>query len=136
MKTALDELARQIAPKKMGMARITLNDFIAAYNKGEAELIDIRLPEEVAVWQLNFGLKIPATELPERLGELPKDKLLVVACPMTDRSNIARTYLAAHGYQVKYLQDGLLGLMDRLKGGMAGDIALPESINSAASLAG
>lgn len=124
MKIALDELARQISPKKMGMARISLKDFIASYNKGESELIDIRLPEEVAVWQLNFGLKIPATELPERLDELPKDKLLVVACPMTDRSNIARTYLATRGYQVKYLQDGLLGLMDRLKGGMAGDIAL------------
>lgn len=124
MTTTLDELARHIAPQEMGMARIALDAFIEAYNKGQAELVDIRLPEEVAVWQVNFGLKIPATELPDRLDELPTDKLLVVACPMTDRSNMARSYLAARGFDVRYLQGGLLGLMDRLKGGKAGDISI------------
>lgn len=122
MTTTIDELARHIAPQEMGQARISLDAFIEAYNKRDAELVDIRLPDEVAVWQVNFGLKIPATALPDRLDELPTDKLLVVACPMTDRSNMARSYLAARGFNVKYLQGGLLGLMDRLKGGKAGDI--------------
>lgn len=124
MTNTIDELARHIAPKEMGQARISLDSFIEAYNNGDAELVDIRLPEEVAVWQVNFGLKIPATELPDRLEELPTDKLLVVACPMTDRSNMARSYLAARGFNVKYLQGGLLGLMDRLKGGKAEDICI------------
>ncbi len=124
MTTTIDGLARQIAPQEMGQARISLDAFIESYNNGDAELVDIRLRDEVAVWQVNFGLKIPATELPDRLDELPTDKLLVVACPMTDRSNMARSYLAARGFNVKYLQGGLLGLMDRLKGGKAGDICL------------
>ncbi len=123
MTTDIDELARHIAPKEMGQARISLDAFIEAYNKGSAELIDIRLPEETRVWQVNFGLRIPAPELPDRLDELPTDRLLVVACPMTDRSNMARSYLAARGFDVKCLQGGLLGLMDRLKGGKAGDIS-------------
>ncbi len=72
---------------------------------------------------MNFGLRIPTPELPDRLDELPTDRLLVVACPMTDRSNMARSYLAARGFDVKYLQGGLLGLMGRLKGGKAGDIS-------------
>ena len=72
----------------------------------------------------DLSMKIPANELPRRLGELPRDKLLVVACPMTDRSNMARAYLLSQGFDVKYLQGGLLGLMDRLKGGKAGDIEL------------
>ncbi|MCA1788581.1 MAG: hypothetical protein LC667_01645 [Thioalkalivibrio sp.] len=108
-------LARQAVPEEIGKARISIEAFIKAYNLGEAELLDIRVAEETGVWQVNFGLRIPANELPERLSELPRDKLLVVACPMTDRSNIARSYLAALGYNAKYLQGGLLALMDYLK---------------------
>lgn len=103
----------------MGNMRIDIEEFIKLYNAGECELIDIRVPFEVARWQLNFGLKIPADELPDRLDELPENKLLVVACPGIDRSNVARTYLASRKFNVKYLQGGLLGLMTRLKGGLA-----------------
>ena len=114
-----NEFAHSIVPQEMPNARITIGDFIDAYNKGEAELVDIRIPMETAVWQVNFGLKIPANELPQRLNELPDDKLIVVACPMAERSNMARSYLVSHGYNVKYLKGGLLGLMDHLKGGNA-----------------
>lgn len=124
MTNPLDDLAAGIDPAQMDKAKISLDAFIAAYNLGEAELIDIRVPEETAVWQVNIGLRIPATDRPERLDELPTDKLLVVACPHTDRSNMARSYLAARGYNVKYLQGGLLSLMDRLKGVGAQDIRL------------
>lgn len=124
MTNPLEELAAGIDPAQMGKAKIAIDAFIAAYNLGEAELIDIRVAEETAVWQVNIGMRIPAPELPMRLDELPKDKLLVVACPHTDRSNMARSYLAAQGYNVKYLQGGLLSLMDRLKGVGAQDICL------------
>ena len=36
---------------------------------------------------------VPLNELPERLGELPKDKIVVTACPHKDRAIIAMTYL-------------------------------------------
>lgn len=120
----LNQFAKTIVPQQMPQARMSAEAFIEAWNAGNAELVDIRIPSEVAVWQLNFGLKIPANELPERLNELPKDKILVVACPMTDRSNMARAYLVNQGFDARYLQGGLLGLMDRLKGGKAGDIHL------------
>jgi rhodanese-related sulfurtransferase len=119
-----DAFAQSIVPKEMGKARFSADEFIAAYNAGTAELVDIRVPMETAVWQFNFGLKIPANELPERLDELPRDKTIVVACPLTDRSNMARSYLLSKGFDVRYLQGGLLGLVDRLKGGMAKDITL------------
>jgi len=120
----LDQFAKTIVPQKMPQARMSADAFIEAWNAGKAELVDIRIPSEVAVWQLNFGLKIPADELPERLDELARDKTLVVACPMTDRSNMARAYLVTQGFDARYLQGGLLGLMDRLKGSKAGDIRL------------
>ncbi len=125
MKDRSDELARNIVPQKMGQARISADAFIEEHNAGKAVLVDIRLPMETAVWKLGFGLEIPANELPDRLHELPTDKTLVVACPMTDRSNMAYSYLAGKGFDVRYLQGGLLGLMDRLKGGRASDIQLP-----------
>jgi len=111
-----------IIPSEMKNFRISIEDFIEVYNKGEAELVDIRVPMETKVWQVNFGLKVPANELPKRLAELPKDKLLVVACPKSDRSNMARVYLAEQGFNVKYLVGGLLGLMEYLKGGKAKEI--------------
>lgn len=122
MTQTLDDFAASIVPAQMSNARISIDAFITAYNSGEAELLDIRVPEETAVWQFNLGLQIPANELPSRLDELPKDKLLVVACPLTDRSNMARSYLVTQGFNAKYLQGGLLGLVDRLKGAAAQDI--------------
>ena len=114
----------KVIPSEMKKMRIEIDEFIDLYNRGEAELVDIRVPYETDVWQVNFGLKIPANELPQRLDELPKEKLIVVACPKSDRSNMARTYLAEQGFNVKYLMGGLLGLMDRLKGGKAKDLKL------------
>jgi len=87
-------------------------------------LIDVRVPFETAVWKMNFGLFIPANELPDHLDKLPTDKLLVVACPKTTRSIMARMYLAEKGFNVKFLSGGLTGLTEYLKGGKAKTIKL------------
>ena len=115
----MNSFIKNVVPSEMATMRISIEAFIALYNEGKCELVDIRVPMETDIWQLNFGLKIPAPELPERLDELPKDKLIVVGCPQSDRSNMTRTWLAAQGFEVKYLMGGLLGLMDHLKGGNA-----------------
>lgn len=82
----------------------------------KAVLVDIRFPEEVKVWKMGFGLYIPLNELPKRLAELPKDKIIVTACPHKDRSSIAMAYLRTKGYKAKYLTDGLIGLAENLRG--------------------
>ena len=115
----MSEFIKNVIPSEMKNMRIVIDEFIELYNERKCELVDVRVPMETKVWQVNFGLKIPAPELPERLNELPKDKLIVVACPKADRSNMARTWLATQGFEVKYLSGGLLGLMDHLKGGKA-----------------
>jgi len=120
----MKEFIKDVIPNKMNDMRIGVDEFIELYNEGKCELVDIRVEMETKVWQINFGLKIPAPELPERLDELPKDKLLVVACPKSYRSNMARMWLSTQGFEVKYLNGGLLGLMDHLKGGKAKMIEL------------
>ena len=84
-------------------------------------LVDIRFPEEVAAWRMGFGLTIPLNELPKRLQELPKDKIIVTACPHKDRSAIAMAYLRSKGYNATYLTDGLVGLAEHLRGDQAQD---------------
>jgi len=83
---------------------------------GKAVLVDIRFTEEQQAWGTGFGLKIPLNELPKRLAELPKDKVIVTACPHKDRATIAMVYLRTQGFDARYLNDGLLGLMENLRG--------------------
>ncbi|MDD2500051.1 MAG: rhodanese-like domain-containing protein [Geobacter sp.] len=85
----------------------------------KAVLVDIRFPEETRAWRMGFGLFIPLNELPKRLAELPKDKIIVTACPHKDRSSIAMAYLRTKGFNARYLTDGLTGLAENLRGDTA-----------------
>ncbi|MGE0155633.1 MAG: rhodanese-like domain-containing protein [Geobacter sp.] len=87
----------------------------------KAVLVDIRFPEETRAWRMGFGLFIPLNELPKRYQELPKDKIIVTACPHKDRSALAMAYLRTKGYNARYLTDGLTGLAENLRGDAAAD---------------
>lgn len=89
---------------------------IALLEEGEAQLIDIRFPEEYAAWKVGPSTNIPLNELPHRLSEIDKTKVVVVACPHKDRAIIAMTYLRSQGIKAKYLTDGLIGLAENLRG--------------------
>lgn len=99
--------------------KIDSKELVELLKKGEVQFIDIRFPEEFAAWRMGAAKSIPLNELPARLGELDKDKLIVTACPHNDRANLARIYLTTKGYKAKYLEDGLLGLAELLRGDKA-----------------
>lgn len=99
--------------------KCTGKELLALLAKNEAVLIDIRFPEEQRAWGMGFAMKIPLSELPDRLKEIPKDKIIVTACPHIDRSNIAMVYLRTQGYNARYLVDGLVGFAELLRGDMA-----------------
>ncbi len=94
---------------------------IKLLKEGKAQLVDIRFPEEYAAWQVGPSTNIPLNELPKRLGELDKSKVIVTACPHKDRAAIAMVYLRSKGIQAKYLTDGLIGLAENLRGDNAND---------------
>lgn len=96
--------------------KVTSKKLLDLLEDGKAVLVDIRFKEEQQAWGMGFGLKIPLNELPKRLNELPKDKLIVTACPHKDRSNIAMVYLRTQGFRASYLSDGLIGLVENLRG--------------------
>lgn len=99
--------------------KIDSKKLITLLTEKKAVLVDIRFPEETKAWRMGFGLFIPLNELPKRLAELPKDKIIVTACPHKDRSSIAMAYLRTKGYNARYLTDGLTGLAENLRGDIA-----------------
>ena len=101
--------------------KIDSKSLIPLLASGKAILVDVRFREEVAAWRTGFAMVIPLNELPTRLKELPKNKIIVAACPHKDRSAIAMAYLRSKGYDAKYLTDGLLGLGEYLRGERARD---------------
>jgi len=115
--TDINTLPAQAVPARMSVLRISADAFIEAWQAGTCEFLDIRTAAETRVWNMGFGLAIPADEIAARLDELPREKLLVVACSNSDRSGIVRSYLAGgKGFNAKFLMGGLLGLADKFKG--------------------
>ena len=83
------------------------------------QLIDIRFKEEFDTWHMGFAVNIPLNELPKRMSELPKNKLIVTACPHKDRAILGMVYLRTRGVKAKYLKDGLVTLAEYLRGDAA-----------------
>jgi len=99
--------------------KINSQKMLEMVSKGEAVVIDIRFEEEFEAWHMGFAKNIPLNQLPKRLNELPKDKLIITACPHNDRANMARMFLTLKGFKAKYLNAGLLHTADILRGGNA-----------------
>jgi|GEM_PF-214692 len=118
---SLDTYVREFNYESRKLMKCTGKELLALLIKKEAVLVDIRFPEEQQAWGPSFALKIPLNELPARLSELPKDKIIVTACPHIDRSSIAMVYLSTKGYSACYLVGGLVGLAELLRGDEARD---------------
>lgn len=61
--------------------------------------LDVRTDEEVKYLSFPFSLHIPMNELPDRLGEVPKDKFIVPFCSSVFRGALVYLYLKANGYK-------------------------------------
>ena len=79
---------------------------------GEAQppvLIDVRTPREWATRHIEGSLNLPLTRLRDHLGEIPRDRAVVVQCAGGYRSSIAASLLQ---------QEGITDLME-VAGGLA-----------------
>lgn len=114
-----DEYLKNFDYKAIKEMKIRTVEMLNMVEDGTAQVIDIRFPEEYEAWHIGFAKNIPINELPDRLNELDKNKLIITACPHNDRANIARIFLMFKGYRVRYLSDGLLSTTDYLKGSNA-----------------
>lgn len=116
---SFDKYLKNFDLKERSNMKINTIEMLHLLEEGRAILVDIRFKKEFEAWNMPSSINIPLNELPKRFDELPKDKLIVTACPHNDRSNMARIYLTLKGYNVKYLSDGLLKVADFLRGDYA-----------------
>jgi rhodanese-related sulfurtransferase len=90
-----------------GQHKISPQSFFEKHARGEAILLDIRYPEEIEYLQIPSALQIPLKELPARLNEIPRDKIVATFCSGGGRASIAYAYLQAEGFEnVRVFQGG------------------------------
>ena len=88
-------------------------DFENFLNQKDAVFLDVRSKEECDTLRFNFdlfGIKViemPIEELPDRINELPKDKLIGTFCSSKTRAAWAYIYLISKDFeQVKWISAG------------------------------
>jgi len=68
-----------------------------ALRAGNAILIDVREPWENEQMSIPGAVLIPLGEVPDRLNEIPLDRVVYVHCRLGGRSGKAVEYLREHG---------------------------------------
>jgi NADPH-dependent 2,4-dienoyl-CoA reductase/sulfur reductase-like enzyme/rhodanese-related sulfurtransferase len=71
-------------------------------------LLDVREPVELAVEHVPGAVNIPLAELRTRLGELPRDREILVICRSGQRAYYATRVLVQHGFKARNLSGGML----------------------------
>ena len=71
-------------------------------------VLDVRTPGEYAKGAMPGAINIPVDELRGRLGELPKDRAILVTCQVGMRGHIATRILRQRGFDAVNLKGGYL----------------------------
>ena len=83
--------------------------------KDDFFLLDVREPNEYQIGRIPGSTLIPLGEVPQRVGEIPRDKEIIVHCKMGGRSAKAATFLRQQGFtNVKNLKGGILDWSDKV----------------------
>jgi rhodanese-related sulfurtransferase len=86
--------------------------FLDVRSKEELETVTFRLAHHAS------ALHIPIDEVPERVSEIPKDKLVGVFCSSGVRSTMVYLYLRALGFdKVRLIEGGYAELVEEFKPG-------------------
>ncbi|MBT8763187.1 rhodanese-like domain-containing protein [Desulfohalobiaceae bacterium Ax17] len=97
---------------------IGLDGATSLIGQDKAIFLDVRTHEEVQLLSFPFAKHIPVNEIPDRLNELPKDKLIIIFCSSIFRSALVYGYLLSKGFeQIKGLLASTEQLVTALKPG-------------------
>jgi rhodanese-related sulfurtransferase len=79
-------------------SEVTVAQAVKLQDQG-AFIVDVREPSEWAQAHISGATLIPLGELPNRLNEIPKDKIIVVVCRTGHRSAQGRDILLNAGFK-------------------------------------
>lgn len=103
-----------------GQHKIQADSFLAL---DDAVLLDVRSEEEFATIKLNMAhhcqvLEIPTNVVPDRMNEIPRDKMIGVFCSSGVRAVVIFAYLKSNGYEkVKIIPGGYPAIMEAIMPG-------------------
>ncbi|SDJ93707.1 ArsR/SmtB family transcription factor [Billgrantia gudaonensis] len=87
---------------------VSSRELLAALERGEVALLDVRPADEYQAGHLPGAINIPLKQLEAMLGDLPRDKEIVAYCrgPYCALSHEAVQRLRQLGYRVRRFEDG------------------------------
>jgi len=74
-----------------------------------AQLVDVRAEHEWEMGRIEGATHLPLAELAERVGEINRDRPVVLYCRGGNRSTMAAQALAAEGFDAVKLSEGIVG---------------------------
>jgi rhodanese-related sulfurtransferase len=80
--------------------------------EGDAQLIDVRTPEEVDAGRIEGALHIELEQLPAQTAEIERERPIVFYCRTGARSAMATGAFRAAGYEAYNLDGGLLAWVE------------------------
>ncbi|HTJ16337.1 MAG TPA: rhodanese-like domain-containing protein [Steroidobacteraceae bacterium] len=93
----------------MAVAEITPSEFVERRSRGESlTLLDVREEWELGVASVPDVVHIPMGEVADRLGELDRNREVVVLCRSGRRSLQVANFLQQNGFQAVNLAGGIL----------------------------
>jgi rhodanese-related sulfurtransferase len=73
----------------------------------ELVFLDVRTDAEYEAGHIEGSVHIPLQQLPERRTELDPGRSYIAVCQVGQRSELAASFLAAHGFEAENLEGGL-----------------------------
>jgi adenylyltransferase/sulfurtransferase len=109
------------APRSGGLAETTVEELKQRLDRGEAIFIlDVRNPEEFNICRIPGSTLLPLPALPQRFGELDRNREMVVHCKSGMRSQKAIQFLQQQGFtRLRNLKGGILAWAERIDPGMS-----------------
>lgn len=105
----IDQLRRQVGEQSAHLKAVTAEELRDCLDRGEVVVLDVRPPEEYAAGHLPGARNVPLAELPDRLGELPRETPIVAYCrgEYCLMARMAVDLLQKAGFIARYVDEGV-----------------------------
>jgi rhodanese-related sulfurtransferase len=97
------------APQQGGEPREVSREEARKMVEEGAQLVDVRADHEWEAGRIAGATHVPLPELPQRTGEIDKDRPVVLYCRGGNRSSMAATALTEAGYDAVKMSEGIVG---------------------------
>jgi len=89
-----------------GDARVMTWDQVSTLDRSKITIVDVRLPEELALGMIDGAINIPLDDIRQQINEIPKDRPVLLYCQTGQRSYFASRILNQLGFEAYNLTGG------------------------------